>query len=116
MDDIHAEVLGWVLDQIGKQAFSEDYGAAVSFGAAPLQTPQGQRIVPVWTLLITARNPLLGQGPLFHGPVPIGSPRPVEADVRAAVTEGLRLLRDLAASQLAGSNGKAPAGVAKGSG
>jgi hypothetical protein len=114
VSDIHAEVLGWVLDEIGKQALGEDYGVAVQLGGVQVMTPQGPGMVPAWQLLITGRNPLLGEGPLFHGPVPVGGPRPVEAEVRAAATEGLRQLRVLAASKLAGSNGKAPARLARG--
>lgn len=104
--DIGAEVLGWVLDEITRQAFGEEYGAAVTLGAAQVMTPAGPGMVPAWTMLLTARNPLLKEGPLYHGPVPVGGPRPVEAEVRAAAAEGLRQLRDLAASKLAGGNGK----------
>jgi len=105
--DIQAEALGWALDEIGKQRFGEDFGAAVTLQGAAVQTPQGPASVPMWTLLLTARNPLLKGGPLYHGPVPVGSPRPAEDVVRAEVTKGLQLLRNLAASQLAGSNGHA---------
>jgi hypothetical protein len=48
---------------------------------------------------------VLGEGPLYHGPVPVGSPAPVEAEVRAQVTEGIRLLRELGRSKLATGNG-----------
>lgn len=112
--DIQAQVLGWVLDEIAGQCFGEDYGAAVTFGVVPMQGPAGAQAVPAWLLLITARSPLLGQGPLYHGPVGIGAPAPVEADVRAEVTRGLRALRELAASKLAGSNGRAPATAGRG--
>ena len=105
--DIQAEVLGWVLDEIDKQRMSEEFAAAVTFGPATAQGPEGSFQVPVWTLMITTRNPLLGQGPLYHGPVSIGSPRPEEKAVRDEVADGLRQLRDLAASKLAGSNGRA---------
>lgn len=104
--DIQAEVLGWVLDEIGRQAFGEDFGAAVTLGAVQVMTPQGPGMIPAWQMLLTARNPVLKEGPLCHGPVPVGGPRPVEAEVRAAVADGLRKLRDLAASKLAGGNGK----------
>ena len=112
--DIQAEVLGWALDELDKQRFSEDYAAAVTFAPSPLQTPQGMRLVPAWLLLITARSPLLGEGPLYHGPVGIGAPRPEEKPVRAAVADGVRQLRDLAASKLAAGNGHAKAPLGQG--
>jgi hypothetical protein len=110
-------VLGWVLDEVGKQALGQDYGAAVTFAPSPVQTPAGIQVIPAWFLLVTARNPILREGPLYHGPVPMspGAPRPVEAEVRAAVADGLRQLRDLAASKLAGGNGRGPV-LAKGAG
>jgi hypothetical protein len=111
MTDITAEVTGWVAGEIAKQRFGEDFGYAVSLGLAAVQTPQGVAQVPMWTLLITARNPLLKEGPLYHGPVPIGTPRPEEKNVRAEVTNGLKALRDLAASKLSAGNGRAPAGA-----
>ena len=107
-EDIHAQVLGWALDETGKQAFGEDFGVAVAFGMAMMQTPAGP--AQMWSLFITARNPILGEGPLYHGPVPVGSPRPVEAEVRKQVGEGIRMLRDLGKRKLAGNNGR-PAGV-----
>jgi hypothetical protein len=58
-------------------------------------------------LLLTARSPLLKEGPMYHGPVPVGAPKPDEAEVRAQVADGIRQLRELAASKLAGSNGHA---------
>jgi hypothetical protein len=107
--DIQAELLGWALDETQKQCFGEDFGVAVSFGLVPINP---QQVLPVWQLVITARNPILGQGPLFHAK-PIGDPRqagmhtrPSEETVRAEVGEGLRLLRALAASMLGKSNGK----------
>lgn len=108
MTDIHAEVLGWVLDEIGRQRMGEEFGAAVTWAPMPAQTPQGVITVPGWLLLITARNPLLGEGPLHHM-ANLGAPRPVEESTRKEVASGLRMLRDLAASKLAGSNGHAPA-------
>ena len=103
--NIISEAEGWAEDEIGRQAFGEEYGYAVSLAAVTVQTPQGPRQMPMWTLFLTARNPALGEGPLYHGPVPVGSPKPVEADVRAQVADGVRQLRELARSKLAGSNG-----------
>jgi len=106
-EDIHAEALGWVLDEIGKQAMGEQFGAAVTWAPMPVQTPQGVVTVPGWLLLITARNPLLGEGPLHHM-ANLGMPRPVEGSTRGEVAKGLRMLRDLAATKLARPNGQAP--------
>lgn len=117
--DIAWEVLGWAAGGIDEQCFGEDYGVAVTFAPTPAQTPQGAiQMVPVWQLLITARNPLLNSGPLYHL-CPIGdlaavdkNARPQEDAVRAAVTDGLRKLRALARSKTApGANGRqVPAG------
>jgi hypothetical protein len=111
MTNITAEVEAWVKDEIRQQRLGEEFGVAVTFGPAQVQTPQGVVQVPGWMLLLTARNPLLTEGPLYHGPVPIGAPRPVEDAVRAEVVKGLAALRDLAASKLAGGNGR-PAVIA----
>jgi hypothetical protein len=103
--DIAAEVQAWVADEIDRQRMGKEYGFAVAWGAAQVQAEQGSRVLPVWTLLLTARSPLIGDGPLYHGPVPVGAVRPAEDEVRRHVGEGLRMLRDLAASKLAARNG-----------
>jgi hypothetical protein len=102
--DIKAQVELWVISEIKKQGLGEDFGFAVTWGPAPVQTPQGVVVVPAWHLLLTCRNPLLGEGELYHMGQ-LGAPRPKEADVRREVASGVRQLRDLAASKLAGSNG-----------
>jgi hypothetical protein len=111
--DIHAELLGWVLDELDRVRLGEAYGAAVSL--TPAMIGPGQT-VPVWMLLITARNPMLTEGPLFHFvplPGPLPGPRPGEEAVRAAVADGVRQLRDLMSRKLAGGNGHAPAGLVR---
>jgi hypothetical protein len=105
--DMHAELLGWVMDEIHLQAMGQEYGAAVTLGVGQAQGPQGVITVPVWQLLLTGRNPVLGEGPLWHM-VPLTGPRPDAAQVRERVGDGLRQLRDLAASKLAQGNGHAP--------
>lgn len=111
--NIVREIEVWVQDEIRKQRLGEEFGFAVNLGAAAVQTPRGMAQMPMWMLLITARNPLLTEGPLFHGPVPIGFPRPAEQIVRAEVAKGLNALRDLSASKLATGNGHTPAGLAR---
>jgi hypothetical protein len=95
----------WAEDEIGKQALGEDFGYAISLQQAMVATPQGPAAVPMWALLLTTRSPVLKEGPLYHGPAPVGSPAPVEAELRAQVTEGMRLLRELARSRLTAGNG-----------
>ncbi len=114
-DDIQAGLLGWASDELDRVRLGEAYGIAITLLAGQARTPQGVATVPVWQLLVTARNPLLTEGPLFHF-VPLPSPRPEEEQVRAAVADGVRQLRNLTARKLAGGNGRAPAGLARGSG
>lgn len=111
--DIRDEVAAWVADEIGKQRFGEDFAFTVALGAAMAQGPAGPVQVPMWTVLLTARNPMLGEPPLYHGPVAVGAVRPAEDDVRGEVSKGMAALRDLAASKLAGAR-KPPAGLARG--
>ena len=112
-DDIRAQVTAWVEDEIRKQAFGVSYGWALTWGPAPVQTPDGVVVVPAaWQLLLTCGNPVLGEGELYHV-AQVGAPRPKEDDVRREVAEGLRQLRDLAASKLSGLNGHGKKALAK---
>jgi hypothetical protein len=112
--DIGAQVKALALDEAGKQCFTEDFGVDVTWAPQGIQTPQGVQPVPGWTLLLTARNPFLGEGPLFHM-VPLQATVPDEAMIREAVADGIRQLRDLAASRLASVNGGARVPLARGS-
>lgn len=107
-EDIHARVLGWALDEAGKACFGEEYGVSVSWAAQAAQTPQGVVLAPVWMLLLTAKSPLLGEGPMYHL-VPLGSPLPLEDFTRKQVTDGIAALRALASRKLAPSNGHSKA-------
>jgi hypothetical protein len=102
--DIRAETEAWVADQVGNVCFGEEYGFAVAWGPAPVQAPQGAVMIPVWQLVLTARNPIVTEPALYHLAV-LGQPRPKEADVRREVNEGIRQLRDLARSKVTGLNG-----------
>jgi hypothetical protein len=102
--DLSAQAQAWALDEAAKASLGEDFGVGVCWTPQPAQSPQGVVPVPGWVLLITARNPLLGQNALYHL-VPVGTPVPVEADVRAEVVRGIKMLRDLAASKLTEVNG-----------
>jgi hypothetical protein len=109
-EDITDQVTAWALDEVTKQSMGEDFGVAVTCTPTPVAAPQGMTLVPAWHLLITARNPVLAEGPLFHLAA-IGGPRPKQADVRKEAGNGLRLLRDLAKSKLAAGNGHMIRGV-----
>jgi len=99
--NIAREAEAWIEDEIRKRRFGEDCSYAITLAQAMM--PGGP--VPAWMLLLTARNPIVTEGPLYHGPVLIGSPAPVEKTAREQVAEGIRQLRELASSKLAGSNG-----------
>ena len=103
--DISARTELLVIDEIRKQGLGEDFGFAVTWGPAPVQTPQGVVMVPGWQLLLTCRNPLVGEGELYHMGQ-LGAPRPKEADVRREVASGIEQLRVLAKSKVSGQNGK----------
>src|ERR1700689_5078676 len=97
MSQIHDqadEVRGHLREALAKRAFGVDYGYDVAFGMAPVQTPQGPRMMPVYTLLITRRSPLIGGADLSHL-APIQHARPTFEMVDEQVAEGLRLLADL---------------------
>lgn len=105
--EIKTEVEAWIADEIGKQHFGEDFGYAVTWG--PQMVPNGQggaATIAPWVALITCRNPLLGQGDLYHV-AQLGVTRPKEDEVRKQVTDGLRQLRQLARSKTSGANGHA---------
>jgi hypothetical protein len=108
--DIRTEAGSWVADEIGKQCLGEDFGWSVTWAPVPAPGPAGPVAVAAWIAVITMRNPLLGQGELYHL-AQLGAPRPREADVRREVADGLRQLRELAARQVRGSNGHARAAV-----
>ena len=108
--DISARTELLVIDEIRKQGLGEDFGFAVTWGPAPVQTPQGVVMVPGWHLLLTCRNPLVGEGELYHMGQ-LGAPRPKEADVRREVARGIEQLRVLARSKISGANGHAKAAV-----
>ncbi len=117
-EDITDQVTAWALDEVSRQCMGEHYGVSVTWAPVPAQSPSGVQVVPVWHLLITGRNPLLAEGPLYHTQV-IGDMalidahvRPKQDTVRAAVTAGLRAICGLASRKLAGPDGKpsVPAG------
>lgn len=101
--DQAAQVRAHVLASLEKQALGQDYGFDV--GLATLMTGPGQ-VAVLYQVIITQRNPLLGQPPLCNV-CQIAAPAPTAEQVDEAVTAGLRSLRDLAAKVLSGGNGHA---------
>jgi hypothetical protein len=100
-EDIRAQIEEWVADEVRGKCLADDYGWSVTLLAAPMQGPAGVQIVPIWHLLLTTRNPMLGEGPLFHF-VGLPGPRPEELAVRGEVGKGMAALRDLDGKKLAG--------------
>jgi hypothetical protein len=92
--DQSAEIREMVAAAIGKRTLGIDYGFDVAWMPMQVPTPQGPRMMPVYTILITRRSPLLGQAPLSHlAQIPFA--RPTAEQVGEQVTEGLRLLAEL---------------------
>lgn len=92
--DQAAEIRLHVANSLVKRAFGVPYGFDVALAVAPAQTPQGPRMMPVYTLLITRPSPLIGGAPLSHLAV-LQHARPTFEMIDEQVAEGLRLLADL---------------------
>lgn len=97
--DNGAKLRAAALAAIDKQCFGEDFG----FDAAPSlgQGPNG--VVVLYTLIVTKKSPLLGQGPLVHV-VNLPTPAPTAEQVEQAVTEAMKGLRDLSSKILTDGN------------
>jgi hypothetical protein len=93
--DVSAQVRAWVLAEVERQCFGEEFGADVGWEA--MQTPAGIQVG--YRIVLSCRSPLLGQGPLFSM-APMLTPRPEETQVTEAVTELLRQLRMVSAQVL----------------
>ena len=92
--DQSAEIREQVAEAISPRAFGVDYGFDVCWMAAQVPTAQGPRMMPVYTILITRRSPLLGQPALSHlAQIPFA--RPTAEQIEQQVAEGLRLLAEL---------------------
>jgi hypothetical protein len=88
--DTAAKVRSAALSAAERQCFGEDFGidASASLG----QGPGG--VMVVYTLIVTMRSPLLGQGPLVNI-TQIPSPDPSAEQVEQAVTKAMAGLREL---------------------
>jgi hypothetical protein len=100
--DITAQVKAWAVTAVSAQAFGEDFGVDAAWAVVP--APAGAQVL--FTLLVTMRSPLLGQGPLFCLSQ-LATPQPTQDQVEQAVAEQLRQLRELSRSVLAQGNGTA---------
>src|SRR5438105_765018 len=90
------------LATIDKACFGEDFGfdAAVSLA----QSPTGA-VMPVYTVILTKKSPLLGQGPLVNV-TQIPTPDPTAEQVEQAVTKAMAGLRELSTEILTGDQSR----------
>lgn len=98
--DIAAKVRSAALAAIEKQCFGEDFGVDAAVGVVPSPT-SGAMVV--YTIIVTKKSPLLGQGPLVHV-VQLPSPDPTTEQVEQAVTVAMSGLRDLSTKILTGDH------------
>lgn len=98
--DIAAKVRAAALATVDKQCFGEDFGVDAS--AVAVQGPTGGVMV-LYTLIVTMRSPVLGQGPLVNV-TQIPSPHPTSEQVEQAVSKAMQGLRDLASKILTGDD------------
>lgn len=101
--DNGAKLRATALAAIDRQCFGEDFGFDASVSLA--QGPTGN-VMPVYTLVLTTRSPLLGQGPLVNVTT-LPSPDPTTDQVEQAVTQALQGLRDLSTKILSGDQSSA---------
>jgi hypothetical protein len=106
------EAEAWARNEINKQDMNQQYGLHIWCAREEVQVSGLAGVIkmlPSWYMLITydVGMPV----PVFHGPVPVGSPVPYEDKIREQVTFGLREIRAIAARQ---RNGGRPDVTAKG--
>lgn len=102
--DNGAKLQAAALAAIDKGCMGEDFGFDSTVSLA--QSPTG--VVPVYTLVVTKRSPLLGQGPLVHVTT-VPSPDPTAEQVERAVTEAMKGLRELSSKLLTEGQQPGPA-------
>jgi hypothetical protein len=98
--DVSAKVRAAALAAVDKGCFGEDFGVDAS--AVVAQSPAGGAVI-LYTLIVSMRSPLLGQGPLVNV-TQIPSPHPTAEQVEQAVTQAMKGLRDLSTEILNGGN------------
>lgn len=77
-----------------KYRMGVDYGYDVTWMPATVQTPAGNQNVVLYCIVLTRRNPLLGQPPLYHL-AQIPHPQPTWQMVDQEVKDGCRQLQEL---------------------
>lgn len=97
--DVTAKVRAAAMAVVDKTCFGEDFG--VDATATLVQAPGG--VAVAYTLILSMRSPLLGQGPLVTI-TQIPSPNPTGEQVEQAVTEAMKGLRDLSSKILTDGN------------
>lgn len=97
--DVAAKVRSAALAAVDKGCFGEDFG--VDATATLVESPNGA--VVVYTLIVSMRSPLLGQGPLVTI-TQLPSPHPSAEQVEQAVTVAMKSLRDASTQILSDGN------------
>lgn len=103
------EIRAHLRASLEKRAFGVAYGYDLALAVGQVQTPQGPRMMPVYTLLITRPSPLIGGPPLSHL-AQVAHARPSFEMVDEQVADGLRQLAALHA-QLKQPPAAPPAGA-----
>lgn len=98
--DNGAKLRAAALAAIERQCFGEDFGFDAALVVAP--SPTGGAMV-VYQLVMTTKNPLLGQGPLVNV-TQLTSPDPTAEQVEQAVTSAMKGLRELSTKILTDGN------------
>lgn len=101
--DTMAKLRSTALATIERNCFGEDFAFDATTVVAP--TPAGGVMV-AYTLILTTRSPLLGQGPLMNV-MQIPSPAPTAEQVEQVVIEGMKGLRALSTKILSGEHAAA---------
>jgi hypothetical protein len=103
--DIAAKIRSTALAAIEAQCFGEDFGFDCAMALMP--NPAGG-VQVMYTLMVSMRSPLLGQGPMF-APIQMQSPQPDAPAVEKFVTKAMRELRETSRKLLSGAQNSATA-------
>lgn len=101
LSDLRTRIYDQVEASLAAGALGEDFNFDVCWSLA--QDP-ANRAIMVWTIAITMKSSLIGEGPLLHLAQLFG-PEPALVTISEAVSTGMRELRNLKTQQLSGGNG-----------
>lgn len=102
--DNAAKLRATALAAIERQCMGEDFG----FDAAPVVGhAQGGGAMALYALIVTKKNPILGQGPLVNV-THLPTPAPTAEQVEKAVTDAMTGLRKYASELLAANQHPLP--------